>query len=84
MADALDRAHSQQVQDFRCERRGEEFVIFVRGVADLTLERSALPQKADLFEDVFGLKIRLEEDRTAPLAGAKEVDRDHSAAAERA
>lgn len=63
VADAMDRAHAAQIQEFRCERHGEDFVIVVPGVIDLTLERKALPQKADLFTDVFGMKVRLEEER---------------------
>jgi exopolyphosphatase/guanosine-5'-triphosphate,3'-diphosphate pyrophosphatase len=70
VADALDRAHGQQVRDFQGERQGEEFVITVPGVSDLTLERRAMTQKADLFEDVFGLRIRLEEARPAAVAAA--------------
>ena len=68
VADALDRAHGQQVRDFQGERQGEEFVITVPGVTDLTLERRAMAQKGDLFEDVFGLRIRLEEARPAAAA----------------
>jgi exopolyphosphatase/guanosine-5'-triphosphate,3'-diphosphate pyrophosphatase len=69
VADALDRAHGQQVRDFQGERQGEEFVITVPGVTDLTLERRAMAEKGDLFEDVFGLRIRLEEGRPAlPVA----------------
>jgi exopolyphosphatase/guanosine-5'-triphosphate,3'-diphosphate pyrophosphatase len=67
VADALDRAHTAQVREFRCERHGEDLVIVVPGAVDLTLERTALAQKGDLFADVFGMKVRLEEDR-APAA----------------
>lgn len=61
VADALDRGHAQQVRDIRCERDPNELIIHVAGVPDLTLERRALASKADLFEDVYGLKVRLEE-----------------------
>jgi exopolyphosphatase/guanosine-5'-triphosphate,3'-diphosphate pyrophosphatase len=70
VADAMDRAHAAQVQEFRCERHGEDFVIVVPGATDLTLERKALPQKADLFEEVFGMKVRLEEERMPAGSGA--------------
>jgi exopolyphosphatase/guanosine-5'-triphosphate,3'-diphosphate pyrophosphatase len=69
VADALDRGRGQEVQDFRCDRREEGFVVWIPGLTDLTLERQALTQKGDLFEDVFGMKIRLEEVRS-PLAAA--------------
>ena len=69
VADALDRTHTDQGRDFRCERRDEELVIHVASAADLTLERRALAQKADMFTDVFGLKVNLvEEPVSAPVA----------------
>ncbi|MFA6133086.1 MAG: Ppx/GppA phosphatase family protein [Phycisphaerae bacterium] len=61
VADALDRGHSQQIRNIQIEREAEDFIIYVRGVPDLTLERRALEDKADLFEDIFGMKVRLEE-----------------------
>jgi hypothetical protein len=36
-------------------------VLHLQGVTDLALERRALAKKADLFEDIFGLKLRIEE-----------------------
>jgi exopolyphosphatase/guanosine-5'-triphosphate,3'-diphosphate pyrophosphatase len=61
IADGLDRGHAQQVRDFRVERRPDELVLVVEGVSDLSLERRAMASKADLFEEIFGLKVRLEE-----------------------
>jgi exopolyphosphatase/guanosine-5'-triphosphate,3'-diphosphate pyrophosphatase len=61
VADALDRAHTQQIQDFTCHRTPEELVIAVNGVADCTLERRAVRSKGDLFEAIFGMKARVEE-----------------------
>ena len=65
VADAMDRGHAQQVRDLHVERGSDELVIHVHGVVDLTLERRAMAKKADLFEDVYGMAVRLEE---APLA----------------
>jgi len=65
IADALDRGHAQQVRDFAVERRPEEFVIYVHGVVDLALERRAILKKGDLFEDTYGMTVRLEEDSSA-------------------
>ncbi len=67
VADALEAGHAQQVREVRCARRDEEFVIYVPGVSDLTLERRALQTKGDLFEDVYGMRVRLEE-AELPLA----------------
>ena len=61
VADALDRAHTQQFREFDCERSDDEFVIRPRGVADLTLERQAVNSKGDLFDEVYGMRVRLEE-----------------------
>ena len=63
VADALDRGHGQQVAGLTAERRGDEMVIYVHGAADLTLERRAMAKKADLFEDIYGMTVRLEEAR---------------------
>jgi len=68
VADALDRGHAQQARNFRCERREQELAVAIPGVADLSLERRAIAAKGDLFEDVYGLKVRLEE---APLPAAQ-------------
>lgn len=67
VADGLDRVHATQVRDFRCDRLNDELVLHIPGVADLTLERHAVQQKSDLFMDIFGLKIRLEEERAAAV-----------------
>ncbi len=61
VADALDRGHAQLVCEFRVERHEEEVLLLVPGAADLTLERRALAAKSDLFEELYGLRIRLEE-----------------------
>lgn len=65
VADALDRGHAQQVRDFTIEKDPEQFVIYVKEVVDLALERRALAGKADLFQDTYGMEVRLEEDLTA-------------------
>jgi len=66
VADALDRAPARQVRDVRWERDPNELIIHVAGLRDLTLERRAMEGKADLFEEVYGLKVRLEEAGPAP------------------
>jgi exopolyphosphatase / guanosine-5'-triphosphate,3'-diphosphate pyrophosphatase len=65
VADALDRGHVQQIRDLQFERQADEFVIYVHGVPDLSLERRSLAGKADLFEEVYGMKVRLEEAQQA-------------------
>ncbi len=71
VADAVDRGHWQQVCNFRVERREQDFVMFVKGSGDMTLERRALQDKADLFEDIFGMRVRIEEEAASTPGGAK-------------
>jgi exopolyphosphatase/guanosine-5'-triphosphate,3'-diphosphate pyrophosphatase len=61
VADALDRGHAQQVRDFTARKRSGELVLEVPGVSDLTLERRAMVNKGNLLEDIYGVKLRLEE-----------------------
>jgi exopolyphosphatase/guanosine-5'-triphosphate,3'-diphosphate pyrophosphatase len=60
VADALARGHVRNARDLRFERQGDDLIICVPGVADLLLEERALEAKGDLFEDIYGLKVRLE------------------------
>ncbi|MCA9114516.1 MAG: exopolyphosphatase [Planctomycetaceae bacterium] len=59
LADALDRSHSQRISDFKCVREGQNLVLEIPGVEDLSLEQLALKQKGPLFEETFGLRPRL-------------------------
>ncbi len=60
-ADALSRGHLYQGRDLRFERQGDDLIVYVPGAADLILEKRAMAVKGDLFEDIYGMKIRLEE-----------------------
>ena len=61
VADAVDKGHWQQLREFHVEQDRQEMVLYVKGAGDLALERMALRLKSDLFEDVYGLKVRIEE-----------------------
>ncbi|MEN6449584.1 MAG: Ppx/GppA phosphatase family protein [Thermoguttaceae bacterium] len=60
VADALIRGHRRHATDIRVERHGDELIVSMPG-ADLLLEQRALETKGDLLEDIYGVKIRLEE-----------------------
>ena len=64
VADALDRSHQARVRDLQVEQSDEEVTIRCRCGGSLALERLAMERKADLFQEVFGLRVRLE--RLAP------------------
>ena len=60
VADALDASRTQQVRNIKCNISNEGMVITVPTTADLSLEERTLAMKCDLFEDIYGLQIRLE------------------------
>jgi exopolyphosphatase/guanosine-5'-triphosphate,3'-diphosphate pyrophosphatase len=70
VADAFDRNHLQLVRDFTVTREADRLVIGVRGVEDLTIERLALKDKGNLFEEVYGVPVVVQEVRTAAEDGA--------------
>jgi exopolyphosphatase / guanosine-5'-triphosphate,3'-diphosphate pyrophosphatase len=61
VADALARTRGRKMPTPRFERRGDEFLIFLPGAAHLMLERRSLAVKGDMFEDIYGMTLRLEE-----------------------
>ena len=64
VADALDRSHQARVGELQVEKSDDEVTIRCRCSGSLALKRLALERKADLFQEVFGLRVRLE--RLAP------------------
>ncbi len=65
VADALERNHLQLVRDLSFAREKNQLVMTVHGVNDLTLERLALKEKGNMFEEVYGLKPVLRAARTS-------------------
>lgn len=61
IADALERTHSQRVENLSVELSSTKARLNLEGPVDATAERLALPSKADLFEDLFGLTVVLNE-----------------------
>ncbi len=60
VADAMDRGHNGHVRDLALEKRDTELVLHaVRHGGSLSLEQTSVTGKADLFEEVFGLKVVL-------------------------
>jgi exopolyphosphatase / guanosine-5'-triphosphate,3'-diphosphate pyrophosphatase len=63
VADALDAGHNQQVRNVKAAVEPEGLIITVSDSMDLTLERHALQYKGQMFEQVFGMPIRLRENQ---------------------
>jgi len=61
VGDALSRGRRHKGRDLRFERQGDDLIIHLPGAKDLTLEKRTIAIKGDLFEDIYGMRIRLEE-----------------------
>lgn len=61
VADALERTHNQRIKNIHGTRRGNRFFLTLEGVQDAAVERLALTFKGQLFHDIFGLEIILQE-----------------------
>ena len=64
VADALDRSHQARVRDLQVEKSDQEVTLWCDYAGNLGLKVLALERKADLFQEVFGQRVRLE--RMAP------------------
>lgn len=62
VADALDSNHTQRVQKISLGKKGRSIILKLHGVQDAGLERIALDYKGQLFEELFGHTIILEEE----------------------
>ena len=60
VADALSRGHVHAPCNLQFERQGDDLIICVPNISDLLLEQRAVQAKADMFEDIYGMKVRLE------------------------
>jgi exopolyphosphatase/guanosine-5'-triphosphate,3'-diphosphate pyrophosphatase len=60
IADALDVNRTQDVKDFSCEFEDDRLTIAVSESNDLILEKKAINMKSNLFEEIYGFKIKLE------------------------
>jgi exopolyphosphatase/guanosine-5'-triphosphate,3'-diphosphate pyrophosphatase len=61
VADALERTHAQRVRKLNLRREPGKLILRLPGLADAAVERIAMESKADLFEQVFGLAVVIDE-----------------------
>jgi len=59
LADSLDREHLQRTRDVRVRVSDREVVLWLGGEGGLLLEGWSLKKKSQLFQKVFGKKVRL-------------------------
>ena len=60
LADALDRGHRQKITSCEISLKGDELLVQVDVTEDLSLEEWTFIDKAAFFEEVYGIKARLE------------------------
>ncbi len=56
LANGLDRTHKQKFRDINAIIRDKELVITIDNRADITLEKGLFSNRADFFEEVFGIR----------------------------
>jgi exopolyphosphatase/guanosine-5'-triphosphate,3'-diphosphate pyrophosphatase len=61
LADAMDNEHASKVESFSVEYKKPKFAIHLKGEGDLLLEKWSLMKKAEMFEEVFGVKVIVED-----------------------
>ena len=61
IADALDVSRTQQINEFESRIDNNGLILSVKTGTDLTLEQRSLAEKSDMFQDIYGLDVRLEE-----------------------
>lgn len=60
IADALDRSHSSRIGELSTRIEKQKLIICLISVSDISVEQHAMRSKSDLFHDIFGLRITLE------------------------
>ncbi len=61
VADALARGRIRQAEQVEFHHEGDELSIVVHGAENLVLEKKSVAAKSEMFEDVYGMKIRFEQ-----------------------
>jgi exopolyphosphatase/guanosine-5'-triphosphate,3'-diphosphate pyrophosphatase len=61
LADAMDNEHASKVESFTVEYKKPKFILRLKGEGDLLLEKWALMKKAAMFEQVFNVKLVVED-----------------------
>lgn len=63
LANAMDKSHGQKIQKIRTSINDTEFKIVADTIYDITLEQDRVEEKADFFEEIFGIRPVLRQKR---------------------
>ena len=64
ISNAMDRSHKQKIQEIRVSIKDTTMLLTVDTLEDITLEQGLLREKAEFFEDVFGITPVLRRKKT--------------------
>ena len=64
VSNAMDRSHKQKIQELRVNLKDTKMILTVDTLEDITLEQGLLREKAEFFEDVFGITPVLRRKKT--------------------
>jgi exopolyphosphatase/guanosine-5'-triphosphate,3'-diphosphate pyrophosphatase len=64
VSNAMDRSHKQKIQELRVSIKDNQMLLTVDTLEDITLEQGLLREKAEFFEDVFGITPVLRRKKT--------------------
>lgn len=56
IANAMDRSHKQKFHDFKMALKDDELIITAETIEDISLEKALFRQKADFFEEMYGIR----------------------------
>jgi exopolyphosphatase/guanosine-5'-triphosphate,3'-diphosphate pyrophosphatase len=64
IANAMDRSHKQKASDYDMVVKNKQLVITIDTLSDLALERGLFGDKADFFQQVYGIRPVLKQKRS--------------------
>ena len=72
IANAMDRSHKQKFHNFKLSLKENELIITAETADDIFLEQALFRQKADFFEEMYGIRPILRKKRELMMQKKKE------------
>lgn len=63
LANAMDRSHRQKIKNVKVSMKNQQLLVVTDTTQDITLERERFEQKADFFEEIYGIRPVLKQKR---------------------
>ena len=65
LGNSLDRSHKQKMKNIKIAMRNQQLLVTADTQEDITLERKSFDEKADFFEEIYGISPVLKQKRGA-------------------